>query len=146
MYLKVYEDTLTEYLSSLSVSIEDFYKEVREYQEDSDEPYIRTFIDCLLASADYESFYKVMVREGKKKAKMIKMIRTAADAKANAASASASANAGANANADSSSGNDSDAKGAGSGNYIAESKGGGSSGISDDKKDVGGSDDKSDYK
>jgi hypothetical protein len=23
-----------------------------------------TFIDCLLASADYESFYKVMTREG----------------------------------------------------------------------------------
>jgi hypothetical protein len=27
---------------------------------------LKLFIDCLLASADYESFYKVMVKEGRK--------------------------------------------------------------------------------
>ncbi len=69
LYLKVYEDTLTSYLESLDCSINDFYREVREYDENAElEPYLRTFIHCLLASADYESFYKVMVREGRKSA------------------------------------------------------------------------------
>jgi hypothetical protein len=30
------------------------------------DPYLSTFIDCLLASADYDSFYKVMSRAGRK--------------------------------------------------------------------------------
>lgn len=47
----------------MDVSIEEFYKEVREYQDDSD-PYINVFIDCLVASCNYDSFYKVMVKEG----------------------------------------------------------------------------------
>ena len=55
-YLKVYEDTLTEYLMTLDSSIEDFYAEVREAQDESVDPYLRTFIDCLVASADYDSF------------------------------------------------------------------------------------------
>jgi len=46
------------------VSINDFYREVRDAQNETDDPYLLTFIDCLLASADYESFYKVMAREG----------------------------------------------------------------------------------
>lgn len=37
---------------------------MREAQHDSQDLYISTFIDCLLASADYDSFYKVMAREG----------------------------------------------------------------------------------
>lgn len=65
-YLQLYEDTLTDYLQKLNVSIEEFYAEVRETKEDTTDPYILTFIECLLASTDYESFYKVMVREGKK--------------------------------------------------------------------------------
>ena len=72
-YLAVYEDTLTDYLATLDHSIEDFYAEVRNTQDESMDPYLRTFIDCLLASADYESFYKVMVREGKKRATVLKM-------------------------------------------------------------------------
>ena len=71
-YLKVYEDTLTEYLMTLDHSIEEFYAEVREAQDESVDPYLRTFIDCLVASADYDSFYKVMVKEGKKRATMLK--------------------------------------------------------------------------
>ncbi len=71
-YLKVYEETLTEYLLTLDHSIEDFYTEVREAQDESVDPYLRTFIDCLVASADYDSFYKVMVKEGKKRATMLK--------------------------------------------------------------------------
>ena len=68
-YLRVYEDALTEYVTSLNCTIEEFYKEVREYQADTSDSYILLFIDCLLASADYESFYKVMVKESRKKQK-----------------------------------------------------------------------------
>jgi hypothetical protein len=56
------------YLNTLDVSIEDFYRDVRDAQNDTTDPYLLTFIDCLLASADYESFYKVMSREGQKSA------------------------------------------------------------------------------
>ncbi len=54
------------YLNTLDCPIEEFYVEVRNCQNDRD-PYIHAFVECLLASADYESFYKVMAREGKKK-------------------------------------------------------------------------------
>lgn len=54
------------YLNTLDVSIEDFYADVRDEQNKTTDPYMLTFIDCLLASADYESFYKVMAREGQK--------------------------------------------------------------------------------
>lgn len=56
------------YLNTLDVSIEEFYRDVRDAQEETTDPYLQTFIDCLLASADYESFYKVMSREGQKHA------------------------------------------------------------------------------
>ena len=69
-YLKVYEDSLTEYVQSLDCTIEEFYKEVREFQAETEDPYISLFIECLLASADYESFYKVMVKESRKKLKL----------------------------------------------------------------------------
>jgi len=72
LYLGVYEDTLTEYVQTLECSIEEFYREVREAQDETTDPYLKTFIECLLASADYESFYKVMVREGKKKSLALK--------------------------------------------------------------------------
>ncbi len=85
LYLEVYEATLTEYLSTLETSIEEFYAEVREVQDESMDPYLKTFVDCLLASADYESFYKVMVREGKKKATAIKKEQLKAEVKMAAA-------------------------------------------------------------
>ena len=81
LYLEVYEATLTEYLSSLGEGIEGFYAEVREVQDESMDPYLKTFVDCLLASADYESFYKVMVREGKKKATALKKEQLKAEVK-----------------------------------------------------------------
>ena len=34
-------------------------------QDDSQDPYLRQFVKCLLASADYDSFYRVMAREGR---------------------------------------------------------------------------------
>ena len=54
-----YKDTLTDYLDGINVSIEELYMEVREAQTETTDPFLKTFIDCLLASADYESFYKV---------------------------------------------------------------------------------------
>lgn len=67
-YLDVYENTLTDYLKTLDTSIEDFYKAVREYEEeDGSDQYIGHFIKCLLASMSYESFYRVMAKEGKRK-------------------------------------------------------------------------------
>jgi hypothetical protein len=59
---------LVEYLDTLDCGIDEFYKDVRAAQHEKNDPYISTFIDCLLASADYESFYKVMAREGSRSA------------------------------------------------------------------------------
>lgn len=81
-YLLVYEESLTKFVSQIDCTIEEFYAEVREAQDESVDPYLRVFIDCLLASADYESFYKVMVREGKKKALAIKKAEKVALAEA----------------------------------------------------------------
>eukprot|EP01041_Mallomonas_annulata_P003595 gene3595-7145_t len=66
-YLVVYEKTLTDYLRTVGVSIDEFYSELRETQDETTDPYILTFIDCLLASCDYKSFYRVMAKEAKKR-------------------------------------------------------------------------------
>lgn len=55
-------------MKTLDCSIEEFYRDVRDAQTDCSDVYLSTFIDCLLASADYESFYKVMSKEGAKSA------------------------------------------------------------------------------
>lgn len=47
---------------------------MRDAQEETTDAYLQTFIDCLLASADYESFYKVMSREGMKVAARKQML------------------------------------------------------------------------
>eukprot|EP01035_Chromulina_nebulosa_P019483 gene19483-25369_t len=65
-YLVLYENTLTTYIQSLNCSIDEFYDDVRAAKEETTDPYLLQFIECLLASADYESFYKVMHREGLK--------------------------------------------------------------------------------
>ena len=55
----------------MDCTIEDFYREVRdtqrEFEEDpsSADEYLQYFIDCLLASADYDSFYRVMAKQGR---------------------------------------------------------------------------------
>jgi hypothetical protein len=53
-------------LKKQDIALDEFYQEVRDEQGKSDDPYIQVFIDCLLASADYDSFYKVMAKEGNK--------------------------------------------------------------------------------
>ncbi len=60
------QETLTVYIASLNCTIEEFYDEVNSFNNEDNDPYITQFIECLLASADYDSFYKVMAREGKK--------------------------------------------------------------------------------
>ena len=53
------QNTLTDYLEQIDCTVEELYREVRETQSETTDPFLKTFIDCLLASADYESFYKV---------------------------------------------------------------------------------------
>lgn len=60
------QSTLSEHLEALDISIEEFYKDIRIIQDTSTDPYLLQFLDCLVASADYESFYKVMWKEGQK--------------------------------------------------------------------------------
>ena len=61
------QNSLTTYVESLGYTITDFYAEVRDVQVDSStDEHMKLFIDCLIASMDYESFYKVMIREAKK--------------------------------------------------------------------------------
>jgi hypothetical protein len=76
IYLKLYENTLESYLNTLDIPLDEFYKEVRDAQEESDDPYISTFIDCLIASTDYDSFYKVMAREGKRSETMKALLKS----------------------------------------------------------------------
>ncbi|CAM9309115.1 unnamed protein product [Laminaria digitata] len=46
-------------------SITEFYNVIREHQGDPD-PKVQLFINCLLASADYDSFFNVLKKEAKK--------------------------------------------------------------------------------
>lgn len=79
---------MTKHLNGLDCSIEEFYKDVKAAQHEDNDEYLQYFIDCLLASADYESFYKVMSKHGK-----LKKASSKADAKADAKPISASAGA-----------------------------------------------------
>ena len=67
-YLKLYEDTLQDYIESLNVSVNDFYSELGEIKDDpsiKDKKLIH-FVNYLVACTDYESFYKIMARAAKK--------------------------------------------------------------------------------
>jgi hypothetical protein len=67
---------------TLDVSIEDFYSDLREVQTETEDPYLLTFIECLLASCDYKSFYRVMAKEGKKRKPVNKIASPKAESKA----------------------------------------------------------------
>ena len=58
---------------------------MRAAQHEENDEYLQYFIDCLLASADYESFYKVMSKHGK-----LKKASTKAEAKADSKGVSSS--------------------------------------------------------
>jgi hypothetical protein len=67
-YLKVYENTLTDYIESLDVSIEDFFFQLEDIKNDPkvEDKKLLHFCNYLLACTDYPAFYKVMVRAAKK--------------------------------------------------------------------------------
>lgn len=67
-YLKLYENTLSDYIESLDVSIEEFYEQCADVKNDptiTDKKLLH-FVNYLLACTDYDSFYKIMVRAAKK--------------------------------------------------------------------------------
>lgn len=67
-YLKLYENTLLDYISALDISMEEFYRELRDVSNDPEikDKKLLHFVNYLVASADYESFYKLMSRAAKK--------------------------------------------------------------------------------
>ena len=64
------------YLKTLDIPIDEFYREVRDAQNETEDPYISTFIDCLVASTDYDSFYRVMAREGQRSQTMKYLLKS----------------------------------------------------------------------
>jgi hypothetical protein len=70
-YLKLYENKLLDYIESLDVSMEVFYRELAEVMNDPEikDKKLLHFVNYLVACTDYESFYKVMVRAAKKQRK-----------------------------------------------------------------------------
>lgn len=71
-YLHLYETVLSEYIESLDVSINEFYRELSEIQNDPNikDKKLLHFVNYLVASTDYESFYKIMGRAAKKARKL----------------------------------------------------------------------------
>ncbi len=70
-YLRLYENTLQDYIESLNVSVEVFYAQLVEVKNDEKikDKKLLHFVNYLLACTDYASFYKVMVRAAKKNRK-----------------------------------------------------------------------------
>jgi hypothetical protein len=69
-YLELYEDTLSDYIKGLECSITEFYHELDEILNDKTLPAkerkLLHFANYLVASTNYESFYKIMVRAAKR--------------------------------------------------------------------------------
>lgn len=78
-YLKLYEETLNEWLDKEGVDQTQFYKDVQHVQDTTTDPKVQEFVYCLLASCDYDSFYSVMVREAMKLGASAKPILRAPD-------------------------------------------------------------------
>ncbi len=74
----MYEEELSTYINSLDKSVGDFYHQLEDVLADKDikDKRLVAFANYLVASTDYPSFYKIMVRAGKRAVK--------ADAKADA--------------------------------------------------------------
>ena len=67
-YLKLYEDTLSEYVASLDISQTAFYAQLSDVLNDPEikDKKLLHFVNYLVACTDYESFYKLMGRAAKK--------------------------------------------------------------------------------
>ncbi|KAG5191625.1 hypothetical protein JKP88DRAFT_295570 [Tribonema minus] len=64
-YLGIFEGTLEDFIEREGATQEQFYAAIRDAQSSTD-PSIQLFIRCLLASADYDSFFNVMVKESRR--------------------------------------------------------------------------------
>jgi hypothetical protein len=84
-YLRLYEETLSDYIASLNVSVEEFYSELSAVKDDKTvkNKKLLHFVNYLIACTDYPSFYKVMTRAAKKLDKELQD-DDAADAKSDA--------------------------------------------------------------
>jgi hypothetical protein len=67
-YLRLYENVLSDYITSLDVSIEEFYRQLADVKDDPNikDKKLLHFVNYLLACTDYASFHKMMVRAAKK--------------------------------------------------------------------------------
>jgi len=63
----MFEETLQKFVEDEGSTNAEFYQQLLECQTSANiTPEEQLFIQCLLASADYDSFYSVMVKEAKK--------------------------------------------------------------------------------
>jgi hypothetical protein len=56
-YLALFEGTLEDFLEGEGSTPQEFYEEMNNSRESPD-PQVQLFIECLLASCDYDSFFK----------------------------------------------------------------------------------------
>jgi hypothetical protein len=68
-YLRLYESTIENFIRDTGYTVEEFYRELKEVQQRGENADDLHFVECLLTSADYESFYRVMVREARRQAR-----------------------------------------------------------------------------
>ena len=63
----MFEETLEDFVKEEGSDNAEFHQQLLECQQNpSITPEETLFIQCLLASADYDSFYSVMIKEAKK--------------------------------------------------------------------------------
>ena len=66
-YLTMFENTLEAFVEQEGSTSAEFFQQLNDCKENPRiTPEETLFINCLLASADYESFYSVMIKEAKK--------------------------------------------------------------------------------
>ncbi|CAM9976418.1 unnamed protein product [Pylaiella littoralis] len=73
-YLLIFEGKLEEFIEKEGSTINEFYNVIREHQSNPD-PQVQLFINCLLASADYDSFFNVMKKEAEKSLRKKRQLR-----------------------------------------------------------------------
>ena len=65
-YLGLYESTMAAYIEGMDASVEDFYCQMQDVQEDKNikDKKLVHFVNYMIGSVDYPAFYKMMVRAG----------------------------------------------------------------------------------
>ncbi len=79
----MYEEELSTYINSLDKSVGDFYHQLEDVLNDKElkDKRLLAFANYLIASTDYPSFYKIMIRAGKRAQKAEAKGSGGADAK-----------------------------------------------------------------